>query len=143
MSPAPGRARAVFDTNVYVSLFAFPGGRLDRLWELALDHRFDLFVCPLILEEFQKVAIDKLGLHEKETEFLVERILSVARMIFPSGKPVTAIPRRHPDNEILRCAISAQADFLVTGDRKHLIPLKSFRSVKLLSPAEFLEELTL
>ena len=32
----------------------------------------------------------------------------------------------HADNPILECAAAATADFLVTGDRRHLLPLKEY-----------------
>jgi uncharacterized protein len=41
------------------------------------------------------------------------------------------------DDKILECAISAESDYIISGD-KHLIKLKSFRNIKILRPAEFL-----
>jgi predicted nucleic acid-binding protein len=45
------------------------------------------------------------------------------------------------DHRVLECALAARADFLVTGDKKHLHPLKRFRGIRILSPRAFLDEL--
>lgn len=34
MKEGPKRLRVVCDTNVFLSLFGFPGGKLDTLWEI-------------------------------------------------------------------------------------------------------------
>lgn len=42
------------------------------------------------------------------------------------------------DNKILECAITAEADYIVTGDKNHLLPLKRYKNTKIVSPSEFL-----
>jgi predicted nucleic acid-binding protein len=45
----------------------------------------------------------------------------------------------HPEDDlVLATAISAGADYLVTGDRRFRTRIPRYRSVLLLSPAEFL-----
>ena len=47
-----------------------------------------------------------------------------------------------PDDEmVLECALAAEADFIVSGDKKHLLALRQFRSIPIVSPAEFLRRL--
>jgi predicted nucleic acid-binding protein len=43
------------------------------------------------------------------------------------------------DNRILECVAAAQAEFLVTGDKEHLLPLGSYRGTKIVTPAQFLD----
>jgi predicted nucleic acid-binding protein len=43
-----------------------------------------------------------------------------------------------PDNRILECAVAAEADFIVTGD-KHLLSLKHFRNISIVTLSHFLE----
>ena len=43
-----------------------------------------------------------------------------------------------PDNRILECAISGEADFLVTGDKK-MLQLREHKGVKIISLKEYLE----
>ncbi len=135
------KKRVVFDTNVYISLFGFPGQTaMVRLWELAVSGRFDLFVSPFILEEFQVVGLTKFHHSESDMEFFMERIINVAKLVYPSEN-VNVIPQKHPDNKILSCALAAEADFLVTGDKKHLVKLNTFKGISIFLPAEFLNRI--
>ncbi|MEK7761469.1 MAG: hypothetical protein AAB433_07810 [Nitrospirota bacterium] len=42
-----------------------------------------------------------------------------------------------PDNRILECAASAQADLIITGNH-HLLMLKEFEGIPIVRPADFL-----
>jgi predicted nucleic acid-binding protein len=47
-----------------------------------------------------------------------------------------------PDDEmILECALAAEADYIASGDKKHLLPLRRFRGIPIVSPSEFLRRL--
>jgi putative PIN family toxin of toxin-antitoxin system len=129
--------RAVFDTNVYISIFAFPEKPLGSLLDLAVVSAIDLFVCPFILEEFRRVVGSKFHFSEGEIDFFEDRILDAAKLIHPSEK-VAVIEAHEEDNRILECAVAAKADYLVSGDRRHLVPLKRFRGTSIIPPAEFL-----
>ena len=47
------------------------------------------------------------------------------------------------DNRYIECAVEGKADYLVTGDKKHLLPLNEYEGVQILSPASFLAILKL
>lgn len=49
---------------------------------------------------------------------------------------VTADP---DDDRVLECAVLGGATHIVTGDRRHLLPLSSFRGSRIVTPAEFLD----
>ena len=42
---------------------------------------------------------------------------------------------------VLECALAGEADYIVSGDKKHLLPLRQFREIPIVSPAEFLRRL--
>lgn len=49
------------------------------------------------------------------------------------------IPYRSPTyTRILGCTLPADAEFVVTGDKKHLLPLGSLRGVSIVGLADFL-----
>lgn len=60
-----------------------------------------------------------------------------AELVFPTERAsgVTADP---DDEMVLECAIAAEADFIVSGDKKHLLPLRKHRGIRIISPADFL-----
>jgi predicted nucleic acid-binding protein len=49
----------------------------------------------------------------------------------------------HPDedNRVLECAVDGNADFIVTGDIKHILPLKQYKGIKILSFSECIKHL--
>jgi len=54
---------------------------------------------------------------------------------------IKVVKEKDADNRILECALAAEAQFLVTGDTKHLLPLKVFRGILIKSPREILDRL--
>jgi len=43
------------------------------------------------------------------------------------------------DNRISECAVDGNAEFIVTGDTKHILPLKEYKGIKILTPSEFVK----
>ena len=144
-SAAPGLAeaavdslRVVLDTNVLVSGLCF-GGTPARVLEQALTGKIKLFTSAVLIGEFKAVMDAKFpGRQAAIMETLNE--LSQLWEVLPD----TALPRlRHvaadpADDRVLECAVAAQADFILSGD-KHLLNLKSFGKIPILAPGDFLK----
>ena len=113
--------RVVLDTNVIVSGLNFPGN--ERLvLELALRGRFELYLSPFILEEVAGVLGRKFGWTEERSSQALRTLRDAATVIEPLRLP-GVIEDDHADNRILDCAVGASANYLVTDDRRHLLPL--------------------
>ena len=54
-------------------------------------------------------------------------------------KVVTADP---DDDKVVECAVVGGATHLVTGDRRHLLPLGSYQGIAIVSAADFLALVT-
>ena len=126
----------VVDTNVIVSALLFGGtpGRLIDLWK---EGRIQLFVCKEIIDEIMRVlTYPRFQLSEKEISYLIyDEILPYSEIVdIPSGPVI--ISRDPSDDKFIRCAESAGADVIVSGDR-HLLSLKEHRDIKILTPARF------
>ena len=52
------------------------------------------------------------------------------------------MPLDPKDDAIVATAVKAKADYLVTGDRKHLLALETYESICIVTPRQFLELLT-
>ncbi|MDE0034919.1 MAG: putative toxin-antitoxin system toxin component, PIN family [Deltaproteobacteria bacterium] len=131
--------RVVLDTNVVVSGMNFPGN--ERLvLELALRGRFELYLSAFILEEVAGVLGRKFGWDEDRVNEARRTLEKVAIVIEPRQLP-DVIRANEADNRILECATEASADYLVTGDRKHLLPLEEHRGVRILNAPRFLSVL--
>jgi putative PIN family toxin of toxin-antitoxin system len=129
--------RAVFDTNVLVAAFA-ADGLCAKLLRRANKHEFVLLVCPVILEEFHGALKKKLDATEEEIgkALALLREVSVIAGEAPPGAKATRIVRDPDDDLILFCAVAAEADLLVTGD-KDLLAIGEHGKIKILDPRGF------
>ena len=129
--------KAVFDTNVYISATLF-GGIPKKLILLAFEGKFQLFTSGDILTEISGVLAKKFNYSQKRISQVLDAIGNIARTVKPS-KTVDVVKSWPSDNRILECAVTAKANYLVTGDKKHLLPLKKYQSIQIVSPEEFLK----
>lgn len=128
--------RVVLDTNVIVSGLNFPGNERFVL-ELALRVRFDLYLSPFILEEVEGVLGSKFGWEIGRWSQALRALEDAATIVEPQQLP-EVIEGGHADNRVLECAAAVSADYLVTGDRRHLIPLGAHQGAKILNAPRFL-----
>jgi len=75
---------------------------------------------------------------EDKTRGAVQEISLTATVLRP--RPTIHVLKDEPDNRILECAIAAQADWIVSGDR-HLLSLKRHADIAIILLADFLAEL--
>ncbi len=131
--------RVVLDTNVIVSGLNFPGN--ERLvLELAVRGRFELYLSTFILEEADGVLERKFGWDDERSSEALRALGNAATVIYPRRLP-EVIGGGHADNRIMECAVEAFADYLVTGDRRHLLPLGEHRGTRILNAPRFLSAL--
>ena len=128
--------RVVLDTNVIVSGLNFPGNERLAL-ELARRGRFELCLSPFVLEEIAGVLTRKFGWEEENTHRAIEMLRDSANIVDPQEVP-QVIEGNEADNRVLGCAVEASADYLVTGDRRHLLPLAEHEGIRILNAPRFL-----
>jgi putative PIN family toxin of toxin-antitoxin system len=130
--------RVVFDTNIYISAFAVPGGNAEEAYLKAIHGEFELFTSVAILTETARVLQLKFDWAEDRARHAIQEISQTATVLRP--RPTLHVLRDEPDNRILECAMAAQADWIVSGDR-HLLALKRHAGSVIISLAHFLAEL--
>lgn len=131
--------RVVLDTNVIISGLTYRGNE-HRVLALAKDGQFELALSPYILEEVERVLARKFQRAAQGTSRDIADLLQYATIIDPPALS-DAVPGGHADNRILDCGAAAGADFLVTGDKRHLLPLGEHRGTRILNALEFLQAL--
>lgn len=135
------RPRVACDTNVLVSAF-IAGGPPGRVVERAVAGTFDLVLLEPSMTEMVRVLSGKFSFpveRLKEIQALLSEA-SVGAQIAPEERPVPVTG--DPDDDlILACAVEAKVDVLVSGDRKHLLPVDEHEGVRILTPQAFLAEL--
>lgn len=133
--------RLVVDTNVVVSAFLWQGTP-GRLLEMAGEKQVRLFTSRVLLDELA----DVLG-RKKLAKSVAATGLTVPQMLAAYRKVVTLVTaRRLPqqvspdadDDAVLAAAQAAKADLIVSGDRKHLLILKRFDGIPIVTAAQAL-----
>ncbi len=127
------------DTNVLISAIAF-GGLPREILNLIIDRKIDGYISKFIINEVCGVLKNKLEFSERKI-VLVERLLLKSFSLVTPDRTVKVIENCPPDNWILDCALSAEVEFLISGDKKHLLPLKEYQGIKIVSPRQFLNYL--
>ena len=136
--------RVVIDTNVFISGIFF-GGEPRKILNLAGDQILTpcfniatLTELELLLRH-QKFSMQRNLLSFTIREFL-DQLKNYSLLFEQPGITLEIIKEDKNDNFILACAISARADFIISGD-KHLLKLKSFRNIPILTPRQFLNSI--
>lgn len=130
--------RVVFDTNIFISAFAIPGGNAEEAYLHAVRGRFDLFTSFFILTETANILRTKFDWTDEKVAQLLTSISKTATVL--KTQPHLHILTDEPDNRILECALLAEANLIVSGDR-HLLSLACHEGVRMLMLADFLEYL--
>jgi putative PIN family toxin of toxin-antitoxin system len=132
--------KVVFDTNVVASASFWRGARFDCLAAWA-HGRCEAVVSPALLAEYHEILEElRLDYPDRPPVEWVKALTDSATLVFPTDRATRAMP--DPDDEmILECALAAEADYIVSGDKKHLLPLRQFRGIQIVSPADFLRRL--
>lgn len=130
--------RVVLDTNVLISAIVF-GGNPERILLEIHKKGYALLVSPAILVELARILRKKLMWQEDKILFALEGLKKLHTLVTPTIK-IQKIHSDPSDNRILECAVFGKADYIVTGDKKHLLPLKKFSGIPILSPKEFLQK---
>lgn len=131
------KPRVVIDTNVYISGVTYPG-RSGEILELMVRDKIKVYISPFIIHEIQKVLKDKFGWNVKVIDRFITFLKKKTILVEPKIT-LSVIVEKDDDNRILECAVDRKVQYLITGDKKHLLPLKSYRGVKIVSPGEFLQ----
>ena len=134
--------KVVFDTNVFVSGLLWQG-KIGELFDLVRNGVIAVCISRDILAEFERVLaypkfVSQLAAIHKTPQEVIDDFLEIAEYYVAEKLPTTVIFNDPSDDMFLACALTAGARFIISGD-KHLISLKYFHGVSILSPAQFLK----
>jgi putative PIN family toxin of toxin-antitoxin system len=132
--------KVVFDTNVVASASFWRGAPFDCLAAWAQGRCVAVVSSNLLAEYHETVGELRLDYPGRKCVEWVEALTESAELVFPVERATGATP--DPDDEmVLECALAVEADFIVSGDKKHLLALRQFQGIPIVSPAEFLRRL--
>ena len=127
--------RVVLDTNVWISALNF-GGKPAQILKLAVKGRIRLYSSQTLFAELLGVLRKKFDYSDEKIEEV--EILFKKRVKFREPRTTLNVVKADPsDNRVLECALEAEADYIVSGD-KDLLNLGNLKKIKIVNPAEFL-----
>ena len=135
--------KIVLDTNVFVSSVLTQSGNPFTIMEACRRGKLELIISKPLLDEIGRVFHKpKLKRRHKWDDKQISRYLS--RLVELSEnvliENVPDLPADPTDAIILATAKKAQADAIVTGDEKHLLPLKSYKNIPIITPRQCVEQ---
>lgn len=132
--------RIVLDANVLVSALISSAGAPAQIVAYWREDKFEVAISTPILHELDRVLhYPRLQEHYHLPEKRIRRFLRLlARQAVAVAPPqsVTVIELDPDDNRYLECAVAAEAEVIVSGDR-HLLALGEYQGIQILSPAGF------
>jgi putative PIN family toxin of toxin-antitoxin system len=132
--------RLVLDTNVLVSALLGTGSPPSQLFALWSRGRYQLLTADLQLEELRRVTrypkIRK-RLRPAQAGELVNALYELAERVEPLPA-VTASPDP-ADNVMLAIAQAGEADYVVSGDKRHLLSLERHGNTRIVTVRTMLE----
>lgn len=131
--------RVVLDTNVVVSGLLW-SNTPRRLLDAVRDGRLTAFTSQALLIELADVLSREhlaalLARCATTPTELVFGYSKLARLVSVSAVE-PAVAADPDDDQVLACAVAARAELVITGDRRHLLPLGQYRGIAIDSPAE-------
>ena len=130
---------AVLDANVWVSAAAYPGSVPDQAVALARAGRVRLVTSEPIIAQVRRALLSpRLGTTPETVAEVIEEIRALSEVVV-STERLAVITAKESDNRVLECAVAGRVDVIVTGDRKHLLPLGSYEGIPLVAPRRFVE----
>ena len=132
---------STLDANFLASgLIAQPGGTIASLVEAWRAGRFDVALSQHIYDELARTLAEAYFTSRVPVDVIANYLTFVAQQstFYRITVTVSGVATHPEDDLVLATALSAGADYLVTGDRRFRTRVPSYRGVTLVSPAEFL-----
>src|SRR6266545_5979254 len=133
--------RVVLDTNTIISRYLSPSGTPARIFQYWEQGAFTLVVSEPILVEIERVFFyprinKRLRLSDKAIAGIVAGFATFGELVTPQQR--LRVVEADPDDDMfIECAVEGKADYLVSGNTKHLTNLKEYQGIQILTPAQF------
>ena len=132
--------KIVLDANIFISSF-FWGGNPRFVLKRAIAGLDELFISNEILDEIEDViGRPKFHLAKEDIEYLIRSIEEIGKKVVTKRKIKAS--RDKTDDKYIECGIAADVDYIISGDI-HLLEIKEYSKIKIMTAKEYLETLSL
>lgn len=130
--------RVLIDTNVLISAALNPNGIPCRAYIKAVSHPNHGLICEQNVDEMKRIFNKKFPTRLASLDkFLSAALMTLELVPVPADENCSEVQiRDSKDRPILRAAIGAKADVLLTGDKDFLE--SGLKNPRIMTPSEFL-----
>jgi len=130
--------RVVIDTNDYISALIGKKHR-EKIETIILNTKIEILADSVLFQEIEDVARrDKFKKYVTKRQ--IDNFISLLRKRLTPiiTKSVINVSKDPDDNFLLALAFDGQADFLITGDKSHLLSLRYFNGIPIIRLDDFI-----
>jgi len=126
------------DTNVFLSGIFWKGNFSSQIIDLWRNRNVDLISSISIIDELTKnLKSFKIKMDDDIVQEWENMVLENSLLVEPEEE-INIVKEDVTDNKFVEAAVTGKADYIITQDN-HLLKIKEFRGIKILTPKEFLE----
>lgn len=131
----------VLDTNLIISALLSPQGTPSKIFERWEEGKFDVAVSDPLLDELGRaLGYERINKYFRETDFnrdvFIKHLRETAILVKPQMR-LEVVANDPEDNRLLECAVTSGSSYIISGDQ-HLLDLKEYQGIQILSPAGFI-----
>ena len=129
--------KIVLDTNVFISgiFFGGPPSQILKSWR---QSKVRIVLTEQIIQEYQRVGYE---LSSTYPSVNIEPIIELFTIFgeFVGTKGISETVCEDPDdNKFIECAVALNCEVIISGD-KHLLSVRNYMGIQIVSPKEFLD----
>ncbi len=133
--------RVVLDANIFVSFFLTKSPTTSKIFNFWEKKKIIVLISIEIKAEVFKVfQYPKIKKFLKPQNFQALKYLFNEEVLLIYPQKRISLCKDPKDNIYLECCLEGKANYLITGDKKHLLSLKKFKQTKIVSPKEFIHQ---
>lgn len=134
---------AVLDTNVVIAGLLWAGPPHSLLLRATERQDIVLATSPVLMSELtDTLALGRFRKRIADAVTSVEELVAAYRdatvIVTPREVP-RVIPDDVDDDHVIAAAVAARAQYIVTGDRTHLLPVGTHGEIAIISPRQCLD----
>jgi putative PIN family toxin of toxin-antitoxin system len=135
--------KVVFDSSVWIAgIGSQTGFASDSIYSCCKSEKIEIFISSQILDEVEINLEKKLKFERtqaRDARRVIENLCDFAIVIKLTEEKAIKFLKDNNDRHVLALCKKIRADYLVSFDRKHLLPVKQFKQTKILEPREFVK----
>lgn len=132
--------RVVYDANVWFSSIVFPVPLPRAAIDLSRTGQVEAVTSEAIIDQVRR-ALARIGWSRVDVTDAEVYLRQIAQVVAPTIV-LTVTSAKPSDNRVLECAVAGAVGYIVSGDKKHLLPLGEFRGIRIVAPRDFVRAFT-